>query len=96
MSRTLSPKEIERELLTLPGWRLQDDRLKKTYQFNSFREAISFIVRMAFTAEEHDHHPDLRNVYNRVEVSLATHDAGDVVTDRDIAVARDIEAFSWV
>ena len=96
MSKTLSPQEIERELRTLPGWQHQDDRLTKTYQFNSFREAVSFVVRLAFSAEEHDHHPDLRNVYNRVEIALSTHDAGDVVTERDIALARDIEAFSWV
>ena len=73
----------------------EQDRLRKTYIFKNFREAVSFIVRMAFYAEELDHHPELHNVYNRVTVSLTTHDAGNKVTGMDVSLAHAIEDFSW-
>ena len=57
---------------------------------------MSFIVRMAFYAEQHNHHPDLRNVYNRIELRLTTHDAGNRITERDVKLAKAIERFVWV
>lgn len=92
----LTSQQIAEALADLPGWRHEDDRLKKTFRFQNFREAVSFIVRMSFEAEERDHHPELRNVYHTVDVALTTHDAGNRVTGMDIALARAIEEFSWV
>ena len=92
----LTQDEIDAALAALPGWRYEGDRLTKTFRFQNFREAVSFIVRMAFSAEELNHHPELRNVYHTVDVALTTHDAGNRVTDQDVGLARAIEEFSWV
>lgn len=92
----LSRETLQEALAELDGWRFEADQLKKTFTFGDFREAVSFIVRMAFFAEAMNHHPDLHNVYNRVDVALTTHDAGDQVTETDLKLARAIEDFSWV
>lgn len=92
----LSLDDIADALGSLPGWVHEDDRLAKVFTFGSFREAVSFVVRAAFEAESLDHHPELHNVYNRVTISLTTHDAGHRVTAADVELARRIESFSWV
>lgn len=97
MARTpLSNDEITAALATLPGWRHEGDALRKTFRFRSHREAISFLVRLSFEAEQRDHHAEIHNVYATVELVLRTHDAGNRVTDADVELARAIEAFSWV
>jgi len=98
MSRVepMSREAIETVLAELPGWTYADDRLQKTYTFGSFREAVSFIVRIAFEAEQLNHHPELHNVYNRVTLALTTHAAGNRVTARDVELARAIERIAWV
>ena len=96
MSQALAPEAVQAALAQLPGWAFADDSLKKTFKFKNFREAISFIVRIAFSAEELNHHPELANVYNRVAITLRTHEAGNKVTDRDIRLAQAIENISWV
>lgn len=96
-SRTpLTQPQIEEALTALPGWRYEGDALKKTFRFANFREAVSFIVRLAFYAEELNHHPDLHNVYNTIDVVLTTHDAGNKVTDMDVQLAQAVEQFAWV
>ncbi len=92
----LRREEITAALAELEGWTYADDRLQKTYTFGSFREAISFIVRIAFEAEQLNHHPELHNVYNRVTLALTTHAAGNRVTARDVELARAIERIAWV
>lgn len=92
----LSRDEIDGALGELKGWRWETDQLKKEFVFSDFRAAISFIVRLAFHAEELNHHPELNNVYNRVSVALSTHDADNKVTEMDLRLARAIEEFSWV
>jgi 4a-hydroxytetrahydrobiopterin dehydratase len=94
-AKVLSPAEIEAALRELPGWSFERDALTKTYQFGSFREAMSFMVRAAFEAEALNHHPDWTNVYNRVSVRLNTHDVGDKVTDRDVELGRRFQKISW-
>jgi 4a-hydroxytetrahydrobiopterin dehydratase len=71
------------------GWMEVDDRdaISKTFRFETFNEAFGFMSRVALMAEKMDHHPEWFNVYNRVEVTLATHDAGGV-TRRDIQLAQ--------
>lgn len=91
MRHPLTQEQIDEALTTLPGWSCTDNKLKKTYQFNNFRESVSFIVRLAFFAEEFDHHPELFNVYDRVEIALTTHDAGNKVTGKDLQLAKALE-----
>lgn len=95
-STPLSVEEIERALAGLPGWRRERDALEKTFQFGSFREALSFMVRVAFEAESLNHHPEWTNVYGRVAVRLCTHDAGHRVTARDVELAGRMQRISWV
>ena len=97
MGRTPLPEdEIRAAVSELPGWSFADDRLSKTFEFGSFREAVSFFVRVAFEAEQLNHHPEVENVYGRVRLTLRTHDAGNKVTQADVELARAIEKFSWV
>jgi 4a-hydroxytetrahydrobiopterin dehydratase len=72
-------------------WTEENNRLQKTFQFKDFTQAFSFMTRVAFAAEKINHHPDWRNVYNRVEISLCTHDAGNTVTDKDRKLAKIID-----
>ncbi len=87
----LSDADIDDALDELEGWSHADDKIQKTYEFSDFREAISFIVRLSFYAEEMNHHPELENVYNTVSIALTTHDAGGQVTELDIELASAIE-----
>lgn len=95
-THAIAPEKLETHLKALPGWAADGDVITKTYTFGSFREAMSFMVRVAFEAEGRDHHPDWNNVYNRVTVRLSTHDAGDKVTVKDIDLAEAIERVAWV
>ncbi|HCR49679.1 MAG TPA: 4a-hydroxytetrahydrobiopterin dehydratase [Bacteroidetes bacterium] len=92
MSIPLSPERYAESLAQLPGWRLEDRALKKTFHFTNFRTAISAMVRLSFEAEALNHHPEWLNVWNRVEITLRTHDAGNQVTDLDLTLAHKIEA----
>lgn len=96
MNAPLTPAEIQKAMSQLEGWSLQGDALVRTYEFKSFREAMSFMVRAGFEAEAMNHHPDWTNVYNRVVVRLSTHDAGGKVTAKDVELAKRFQAISWV
>ena len=96
MSKPLTSEEIAQACTKLAGWVFERDALTKTFKFGSFREAMSFMSRVAFEAEELNHHPDWTNVYNRVVVRLNTHDAGGKVTAKDIDLAGRIQRSSWV
>lgn len=95
-SQPLTPAEIKAALPALPGWALKRDALAKEFKFGTFKEAMSFMVRAGFEAEAMNHHPDWTNIYNRVAVRLNTHDAGDKVTAKDVALAKKFQALSWV
>lgn len=73
----------------LSGWRAAEgrDAIQKSYRFKDFNAAFAFMSAAALHAEKHDHHPEWFNVYNNVDVTLSTHDAGGV-TEKDIALAR--------
>ena len=72
-------------LRELHGWSEVEDRdaIRKSYHFSNFSEAWGFLARIALAAEKMDHHPEISNVYNRVEIVLSTHDAGGL-SERDI------------
>lgn len=72
-------------------WRHENNRLKKTFVFKDFTQAFSFMTRVALVAEKMDHHPLWTNVYNKVDIELSTHDAGDQVTDKDHQLAKAID-----
>jgi 4a-hydroxytetrahydrobiopterin dehydratase len=91
MSKLLSDAELSN---LPPEWTLAADRksIRNAYKFKNFSEAFAFMTRAALLAERMDHHPDWSNSYNRVEISLSTHDAGGV-TERDISFAQALAGF---
>ena len=72
-------------------WKEEDNKLYKKFEFKNFSEAFAFMTRVALAAEKMDHHPLWTNVYNKVEIWLNTHDAGDVVTDKDQKLSKIID-----
>ena len=89
----LTATAISAALEDLPHWQLREDGLAitRTLTFGDFAEAFGFMTRIAILAEKADHHPEWFNVYNRVEITLTTHDAKGL-SQRDIALARQIDA----
>ena len=81
-----TPEQVAAAIASLDGWTAGDDIISKTFDFADHITAMGFVVRVAMAAEVMDHHPDLRIVYNRVEINLSSHDAGGV-TGRDIELA---------
>jgi 4a-hydroxytetrahydrobiopterin dehydratase len=64
-------------------WEEKDNKLQKTFQFKDFVHAFGFMTKVALIAEKMNHHPEWTNVWNKVDIKLSTHDAGDIVTDKD-------------
>ena len=89
----LTPAERDAALARLPQWTLREDGLAivRKLTFADFGEAFGFMTRVAIAADKADHHPEWFNVYNRVEITLTTHDAGGL-SARDVALAEAIEA----
>jgi 4a-hydroxytetrahydrobiopterin dehydratase len=76
------------------GWAEKDNALYRKFEFKNFSQAFAFMVRIALEAERMNHHPLWTNVYNKVEIWLNTHDAGDVVTEKDVKLAEKINSLS--
>ncbi len=93
MATVLDAARRQAALAELAGWRPAEgrDAITRTFRFKDFAEAWGFMSRCALHAEKLDHHPEWLNVYNRVEVTLSTHDAGGL-TERDIALAKLMDA----
>ena len=72
-------------------WKEKDNSLQKMYEFKDFSEAFAFMTRVAILAEKANHHPWWSNVYNKVEIKLSTHDAGNIVTEKDRKLAEKID-----
>ena len=72
-------------------WKEENNQLSRSFVFADFSEAFAFMTRVAFLAEKHDHHPNWSNVWNRVDISLSTHDAGNIVTEKDRKLAAAID-----
>ncbi len=91
----LTEAERAEALAGLPGWALRDDGLaiSREFKFADFNAAFGFMARVALAAEKADHHPEWSNVYNRVSITLTTHDANGL-SQRDIALARFIDGLA--
>lgn len=91
--KKLSDLEIQAALKDLKGWNASEngDALLKNFKFQNFRAAWTFMEDIAMEADKVDHHPEWRNVYNVVEITLSTHDAGGI-TEKDIELASFINA----
>lgn len=72
-------------------WKQKNNKLVKELTFNDFKEAWEFLNKVAVLAEEHNHHPEIENVYNKVTLRLCTHDAGNSITEKDKALAKEID-----
>ncbi len=86
----LSKEEIEFRLTKLKNWKLRGRRIVRTIRFKTFLDAISFINRVAVIADRKNHHPDIRISYDRVTISLITHDVKGL-TDLDFQLAEEID-----
>jgi 4a-hydroxytetrahydrobiopterin dehydratase len=91
----LTTDEARSRIGTLKGWALDGDSIRKQFVFGSFREAISFTVRLAFECEEADHHPDITISYKKVTLVYSTHSEGGL-TEKDFAGAAAADRISWV
>jgi 4a-hydroxytetrahydrobiopterin dehydratase len=69
-------------------WKEEDNRLIADLEFKNFEAAIDYMVKAAKVIEQHNHHPEWSNVYNKIHIELTTHDAGNVVTDKDRNLAQ--------
>ena len=85
----LTDKEIESEVNKMPGWKVVNGKLSKSFEFKDFIEAFSFMTRVAMHAEKMNHHPEWFNVYNKVNIDLVTHDLNGI-TNYDMKLANAI------
>ncbi len=92
MPEALNETELAAALAELPEWRLEDGALRRDLRFADFVEAFGFLAKVALLAERSGHHPEIHNVYRDVTLRLRTHDAGDLVTERDVEAAAAIDA----
>jgi len=91
--RKIEPSRLASLLTELPQWRYQPERggsITRDWVFVDFNEAFAFMARVALLAERYDHHPEWSNVYNRVSITLTTHDAGGL-SSRDLELAQRID-----
>lgn len=72
-------------------WKETNNKLYRLFEFKNFSEAFAFMIRVAFLAEKHDHHPTWTNTWNKVEIWLYTHDEGSVITQKDRDLAKEID-----
>ena len=86
----LSTEDIEKRLLQFPDWEYAENAIHAEFEFENFKDCFSAMSRVAFECEAQNHHPNWANVYNTLNISLSTHDAGGV-TDKDFKLARAIE-----
>ena len=90
-AQPLSSAEINQLPQLLPTWTLVEGKLRRELKFSDFSEAFGFMARVALAAEKLDHHPEWSNVWNRVSISLTTHDTGGL-SNLDLALAQRIDA----
>jgi len=91
--KKLNDSEIQESLSELSGWRIENGKLHKSFQFDSFVDAFGFMTKSALVAEAMNHHPEWFNVYNKVTVDLSTHDLEGIST-WDFDLAKKMEEFT--
>ncbi len=89
MPTPLSEHDVRNALLTIPGWHINVKAIERLFRFPDFKDAMKFVNRVADAAEEAGHHPDIAISYNKVTLTLVSHDSGGV-TERDIKMAKQI------
>ncbi len=89
----LDELDIKEQLLSIPGWKRENDGIVRAYHFDNFVEAFGFISRVALLAQQANHHPEWSNVYARVNIKLTTHDCQGL-SQRDFELARQIDQLS--
>ncbi len=92
-TKKLTDAEVHQQLESVPGWTLANGKLHKNFECKDFIAAFGKMTQIALVAQSMDHHPEWFNVYNKVDITLSTHDAGGL-TARDVALARKIDAFA--
>lgn len=95
MAELLNASEVRERVGALKGWSLSEDgkSIGKDFKFDDFSAAFAFMTRGAIMAEKLNHHPEWSNVYNRVEVTLSTHDAGGI-TQLDLDLAKALDSYA--
>ena len=91
MPNILTNEQIEEELKTLPGWKFENDKIAKQFEFKDFMDSLGFVNALAPFCEANDHHPDVHIFYSKVLFELQRFDVGGKVTDKDFLVAHEIE-----
>ena len=86
----LSQIDIETRLASVPGWSVKGDALIRVYKFATFPDVVAFVTRLGFSAEAHDHHPDMTISYRTITVTWSTHSEGGI-TEKDFAGAADVD-----
>ena len=76
--------------MKVDNWTVAQNKITRTFMFKDFIEAFSFLTKVAILAEKQNHHPEIFNIYNKVVIHLNTHDAGDIVTEKDYKLASEI------
>lgn len=87
--KKLPEQEIEHEVAKIPGWKVLNGKLNRTFEFESFVQAFGFMTKVAMESEKLNHHPEWFNVYNRLEINLVTHDVNGI-SNYDIKLAENI------
>ena len=93
--KKLDSDEIELGLSKISNWKLDNDRIKKTFEFKNFGDAFAFMTRMAIEIERMNHHPEWFNVYNKINVELTTHDVGGI-SNFDFKLAKIMDDFEKI
>lgn len=93
MSSKLSTDEISTAIETVPEWSEVNGEITRTFQFDDFVQAMAFVNRVADAAEAAEHHPDMLIRYNKVTLTVSTHDAGGI-TRKDFDLARTVDGFA--
>jgi 4a-hydroxytetrahydrobiopterin dehydratase len=88
----LAQEHIDQKLAEFPEWSLIGDAMQRTFGFESFLDAMTFVNQVAELAEELQHHPDILIRYNKVTLTLSTHEAGGL-TEKDFAFAREVDGY---
>ncbi len=89
--KILSEDEIQSNLKEVSGWKYQDNKISKEFDFDSFMDTIAFIIKLAPFSEANEHHPDIHIFYTKIRFDLQRFDVGGKVTDKDFLVAKQIE-----